>query len=108
MKKHILFVIVYIVSLNCLAGSEISIKLEKINEIRGEGDNYFIGKIQSFDIDENGNIYLVDSMDYSILKFNNSGKFLKKIRKKGEGPGEFRSKPYFIDYSERKIYVGLD
>jgi hypothetical protein len=39
--------------------------------------------------DEQGNIYISDAMDYSIKKFGSSGQLLKKVGRRGQGPGEF-------------------
>ncbi len=39
--------------------------------------------------DEEGNIYISDAMDYSIKKFSSSGQLLKKVGRRGQGPGEF-------------------
>ena len=39
--------------------------------------------------DSKGNIYVTDMMDYSVKKFSNKGKLIKKAGRKGQGPGEF-------------------
>jgi hypothetical protein len=39
--------------------------------------------------DIKGNIFILDISDNNIKKFNPSGKFLKVIGRKGQGPGEF-------------------
>jgi hypothetical protein len=42
-------------------------------------------------VDLDGSIYILDSKNYRLLKFDRNGKFLWKAGRKGEGPGEFRS-----------------
>ena len=54
--------------------------------------------------DKKGNIYLSDAMDYSIKKFNPHGIFLKKIGRKGKGPGEFMA-PRCIVHHNDKLFI---
>ncbi len=55
--------------------------------------------------DPEGNIYVSDSLDFSIKKFSKNGKFLKKAGKKGQGPGEFFTPPKLIRYYQGLIYA---
>lgn len=41
--------------------------------------------------DQSGNVYVSDMLDYSVKKFNRQGTFLKKVGRRGTGPGQFRS-----------------
>jgi hypothetical protein len=54
--------------------------------------------------DSKGNIYLTDSMDYSIKKFNAKGLLIKKAGRKGQGPGEFLA-VRLIKYFNGLLYV---
>lgn len=54
--------------------------------------------------DPEGNIYVTDSMDYSIKKFDARGRLIKKAGKKGQGPGEFLA-PRLIEYNKGLLYV---
>jgi hypothetical protein len=54
--------------------------------------------------DSKGNIYLTDSMDYSIKKFNDRGLLVKKAGRKGQGPGEFLA-VRLIKYFNGLLYV---
>jgi len=40
-------------------------------------------------VDVNDDIYLVDTLDYAVKKFDPRGRLLKKTGRKGQGPGEF-------------------
>jgi len=40
-------------------------------------------------VDNNGNIFILDSKDYCIKKYDKNGKLLKKFGRNGSGPGEF-------------------
>jgi hypothetical protein len=42
------------------------------------------------DVDEAENIYVADTKAGNILVFDKKGKFLRKIGKRGQGPGEMR------------------
>ncbi len=45
----------------------------------------------SVDIDKDGKIYVLDWKARQILVFNGEGKYLRRIGKKGQGPGEFQA-----------------
>jgi len=49
-----------------------------------------IGKINEIQIDSKGQIYISDGINTCIHLFSSKGKFLRKIGKKGEGPGEYQ------------------
>jgi len=71
-----------------------------------------IGSTESNDIyqwasvctDDSSNIYLTDIMDYSIKKFDKSGKLLQKTGRRGRGPGEFTA-IRLISFKDGLIYV---
>mgnify|MGYP001313631363 CR=1 FL=1 len=52
-----------------------------------EGENVF-GRILGFVIDDNGAIYVLDQKDSNIKAFDASGRYLRTIGRKGQGPGE--------------------
>jgi len=61
-------------------------------------DEYMFFDISDIDQDSKGNIYVLDYMYCQIKVFNNEGKYLKTIGRKGSGPGEFRTAwKIFID-----------
>lgn len=47
------------------------------------------GALYSFDVDEAGNIYLLDILGSTVYAYDKEGKFINKIGAKGQGPGEF-------------------
>jgi len=51
-----------------------------------------------------GNIFVTDSLDYSLKKFSSDGKLLKKKGGRGQGPGEFMA-PRLLDASQNYLYV---
>jgi len=54
---------------------------------RAIGD-YAFGSIRNFVIDEQGSIYVLDGKNYRVQAFDDSGKFIRTIGRKGQGPGD--------------------
>ena len=54
--------------------------------------------------DSAGNVYVMDFSDNSIKKFDSSGKFLKVIGRKGQGPGEFNM-PIDMVFAKDRLVV---
>jgi tripartite motif-containing protein 71 len=50
----------------------------------GSGDGQFAGRIEDIAMDQDGNIYVTDSFNHRIQKFDGDGNFLLKF---GSGPG---------------------
>jgi len=67
-------------------------------------DSIFISVIWDVCIDSSGNVYILDSKDYSVKKFDINGNFIRKFGKQGKGPSEFIL-PTIIRYSHNKISV---
>ncbi|MFC2167964.1 6-bladed beta-propeller [Acidobacteriota bacterium] len=55
-------------------------------------------------VDQFGNIFVTDSLDYSLKKFSSDGNLLKKRGGRGQGPGEFMA-PRLLDASKNYLYV---
>jgi hypothetical protein len=88
-----------------LPGKEMKqIYLEEVLSIGDLYDNPVLYMWVDVKVDENNFIYVTDTMDYSLNKFNSQGKLIKKIGRKGQGPGEFQA-PRFMGLSEKFIYV---
>ena len=71
-----------------------------------EDENYLFYRARDIEVDRQTNIYVLDSGNYRIQKFDQSGNFLLTIGKRGQGPGEF-SRPFQIQIDEEtgNIYV---
>ena len=68
---------------------EITLELEEDLSIGREDDeNYFFYKIRDIQVDKTGNIYVLDSGNYRVQKFDEKGNYLLTIGRKGQGPGE--------------------
>jgi hypothetical protein len=58
----------------------------------------------ALDCDAAGNVYVMDFSDNNIKQFDASGKFLKLIGRKGQGPGEF-SMPIDVVVAKDRLIV---
>lgn len=93
---------------NANVGQKIMLDLEEkkvLSDPRdASGVPFQLGNRVAFD--SKGNIFLRDVRTTAILKFDSSGRLLKIIGQKGQGPGEFQGGqgPYYID-SQDNLYV---
>ncbi len=85
---------------------DITLDLEEDLSIGNEEENnYMFYRAYMVAVDDQRNIYVLDSGNLRIQKFDSSGKYLQTIGKKGQGPGEFeRMYSFFLDL-ENNIYV---
>ncbi len=79
------------------------VELEEVLSI-GSLDDDAIFMWSGVAADDDGNIYLTDMMDYSLKKFDPSGRLLRKAGGKGEGPGKFLA-PLALSCSLERVYV---
>ena len=69
-----------------------------------ENENYMFYSLTSLAVDDKGNVYVLDSGNCRVQKFDSKGNYIKTIGRKGQGPGEFeRPERIFVD--EKNIYV---
>lgn len=74
--------------------------LQKLGEINANDENFQFFRPTDAALDFDGNIYILDSGNFRIQKFDSNGKFLATIGKKGQGPGEL--------LSSREMCIGTD
>ena len=55
-----------------------------------EDENYLFYQIREIEVDADGNLYVLESGNLRLQKFDPSGGYLRTIGKKGQGPGEFQ------------------
>jgi hypothetical protein len=64
------------------------IKLEEVLSIGGP-DADLLFQWTGVSVDRDDQIFVVDTLDYSLKKFDPRGRLLGKVGRKGQGPGEF-------------------
>jgi hypothetical protein len=121
MKRSLIFLLLYLVSLSYAISQDILenpeksssrnagrvLELEEVFRIADEsGEFYFKSPVQ-LRLDSEGCFFILD--ENQILKFSKEGKFLKNLFKKGQGPGEISARfhselSYFILNDEIYLY----
>lgn len=101
MLRKMLFPILFFLLLVPLFSKEPKLKL--IKEIGSEEDNYIFFRISGAVLSRNRDIYVVDFKGHCISRYNWSGKFIKKLGTRGQGPNELNG-PGFLDTYEGKLY----
>ncbi len=86
---------------------ELALELEEDLVIGGEefDENYNFRRISDIEVDNEGNILVLDYMDCRIQKYDKEGKYLRTIGRKGEGPGEFQQPVRMYLTPGGKLYV---
>ena len=77
-------------------------RLEEEMRITDEQGGFYFKSPENIKIAPDGSIFVLDENQF--LKFDNEGKFLKNLFKKGQGPGEFQRISDYL-FSENKIVV---
>ena len=70
-------------------------------------DNYFFLRVRKLFVDDQENIFVLDSGRYIVQIFDKNGRYIRSIGGKGKGPGEFL-RPYDLIVDSRKIIHILD
>ncbi|MCH8285584.1 hypothetical protein IIB79_03560 [candidate division KSB1 bacterium] len=65
--------------------------VRQIGEFDAADENLQFFKPYDIAIDKSGNIYILDSGNYRVQKFNSDGEFMLTFLRQGEGPGELLS-----------------
>lgn len=64
-----------------------------------------VGGVSGVEADSKGNIYVLDSYDDKVLKFDPAGNYLTSIGGKGQGPGESQAPTRIIVDGQDRLYV---
>ncbi len=72
---------------------------------REDDDNYMFHEAANIATDSQENIYVLDSGNFRIQKFDHNGQYLQTIGKKGQGPGEFENPSRVFLDTQDNIYV---
>lgn len=71
-----------------------------------DDEHTFFLKIGDIDVDDQGNIYVLETKSMEIRMFDKTGRFMRTFAGKGEGPGEFiRPTDLAVDHRKQTICV---
>ena len=87
-----------------------------IGKAEGEKE-YIFSDITGIDVDGDGNIYIIDRAEAQVRVFDKTGRFLRTIGRKGQGPGETqmpgfvqitsKNEVFVYDYTGRAVFYSL-
>jgi len=80
------------------------VKLELVRKFPLEEQEVFFKTTPKIALDSSGNVYAMDNMQHTFFKFDRYGNFLKKIGRRGQGPGELEF-PFLISLGENKVFI---
>lgn len=60
-----------------------------IGDVDTDDENVAFNRPNDLEVDAEGRLYVLDSMNHRIQVFDRDGKFIKSIGRRGQGPGEF-------------------
>ena len=69
---------------------ETTIRLEADWSVGGEDDDVFFGVVGQAIVDDDGNVYLLDSQLSEVQVYSPEGEHLRTLSREGDGPGEVR------------------
>ena len=72
------------------AGERQDIRLKELWRVGGDDEEILFGAIGQALLDEEQNIYLMDSQLKEVSVFSPDGEFLRTLGREGDGPGEIR------------------
>ena len=86
---------------------EITLELEEDLSIGEENENNFqFYRVLDIEVDRENNIFVLDSGNHRVQKYDKRGKYLFTIGKRGQGPGEFNQPMRLkLDNETGNIYV---
>lgn len=70
-----------------------------------DDDNYLFFRAVAVALDSEKNIYVVDMGNCRVQKFDDQGRYLQTIGRKGQGPGEFRGPMGICFDAQENLYV---
>ena len=73
--------------------------VRNIGDLESDDDNVLFYMPSDITVDEEGNVYVLDSGNHRIQKFDSEGNFLASFGRHGQGPGDFQY-PQSIDIDD--------
>jgi hypothetical protein len=88
---------------------EIELEIEEDLVLGSEKDeNYMFYRVWDIAVNDQGDIYVLDSGKYRIQKYDKDGRYVQTIGRQGQGPGEFeRPTGLYLDKKGNIYVLGL-
>jgi hypothetical protein len=85
---------------------EIEFDIEQdLNLGKEDDNNYLFYQVRGIALDKQENIYVLDSGNFRVQKFDKEGRYLQTIGRKGQGPGEFEKPARIFLDNQGNLYV---
>lgn len=68
---------------------------------------YMFSQVRDIDVDDDGNMYVLDQKESQIKMFDRNGRYLRTIGRRGQGPGELGS-AYFLSLTAQRHLIVED
>lgn len=69
-----------------------------------EDEDYMFSDVSHITVDNNGRIYVLDRRESHVKLFDQDGKYIRTIGRKGQGPGELNN-PIFVYFPRNELLV---
>ncbi len=81
------------------------VTLEKLFEIHpADSENHYFEDVSQMEVDENGNLFILDNSQRILSVFDTKGDFIKRMGSYGQGPREFEKLDNFAIF-DNKIHL---
>ena len=107
--SEVIDVVRHVTNIVPIRESDFSVSLEfvqHIGDLDAEDENYAFFIPEDMTLDHSGNIYVLDTGNYRIQKFESRGKFMLSFGGEGQGPGELKNPSAINTDDERNIVIG--
>lgn len=102
--RHMMFLILLLVTRPVSASAQVtftstSLDLVEVLSIGADEEasgDYLFGRPSWVEVSENGDMYVSDPISMNIRVFDESGRFMGSIGRRGDGPGEFQAVTAFL------------
>jgi len=74
----------------------------------GRRGNALIYSVSGMSVDERGNFYVTDLLEYAVKKFDSRGNFIGRTGRRGGAPGEFRAPSLSVASGGRLVVVQVE
>ena len=107
--KLICYLLIVILTASCvpIRNNNVSIEVNRVNEVKLSESEKKIGKLQQLLISSDSLIYVLDRTSYFIHQYSWNGEYLKSFGGKGSSPNELQNPVFFcVDEKKKELVIG--